>query len=102
MLNYIEYLNLPTRIAVTIVGLFLVIQIVGELLEFKGKVVPEAVKVRKYFARKNRERETLSKMTDLMDEYNQMAKTLVEVNRVLSEIDKHYSKDNISMRDEWI
>ena len=52
MLSYIEYLNLPAKVAIALVGLFLLLQIVGEVLELKGKVVPEFVKVRKYFKRK--------------------------------------------------
>ena len=51
MLNYIEYLNLPTKVGIALVGLFLIIQVVGELLEFKGKAVPEYIKIRNYFKR---------------------------------------------------
>lgn len=85
MLSYIEYLNLPSKVALTLVGVFLFLQIFGEILEFKGKIVPEFLKIRKYFARKKQERETLN-----------------NVNRLLSDIDKHYSKDNIAMRDKWM
>ena len=85
MLSYIEYLNLPSKVALTLVGVFLFLQILGEILEFKGKIVPEFLKIRKYFARKKKERETLN-----------------NVNRLLSDIDKHYSKDNIAMRDKWM
>ena len=102
MLNYLEYLNTPIKLTTFLIGVFLIIQIIGEILEFKGKVVPEFIKIRKYFARKKKERQALSQMTVLLDEYNNMSKTLVEVNRVLAEIDKHYSKDNIAMRDSWI
>lgn len=102
MLNYIEYLNTPTGIATILVGVFLCIQIIGELLEFKGKVVPEFLKVRKYFARKKKEKQALGQMIVLLEEHNQMSSTIKEVQRLLTEIDKHYSKDNITMRDEWM
>lgn len=102
MLSYIQYLNIPTKIAICLAGVFFAMQIIGELLELKGKVVPEFVKVRKYFARKKKERETLEQMTELLDEHRQMSKTIIEVNRLLNDIDKHYSKDNISMRDNWM
>jgi hypothetical protein len=102
MLNYLEYLNSPAKVTTLLAGVFVITQIVGEILEFKGKVVPEFIKIRKYFARKKKERQALSQMTALLDEHNQMAKTLVEVNRILAEIDKHYSKDNIAMRDGWM
>lgn len=102
MLNYIEYLNVPTKIAIILVGVFLVIQIIGEVLEFKGKVVPEFLKVRKYFARKKKERQAFGQMIEVIDEHRQMSQTLTEVNRLLKDIDKHYSKDNIAMRDNWM
>lgn len=102
MLNYIEYLGLPASIAIGLVSLFFILQIIGELLEFKGKVVPEFIKIRKYFARKKKESQALSQMTEILDDYKQMCQTLTEVNRLLNDIDKHYSRDNIEMRDNWM
>ena len=92
MINYIEFLNVPTKTAIALVGLFLVMQVIGEILEFKGKVVPEFVKVRKVFARKKQEKE-LAK---------EMHKTLEEVKQLFSELNAHYYTDNIRMRDAWI
>ena len=74
------------------IGAFLIMQLVGEFLEFKGKVVPEFVKVRKVFARRRKEREMMQKME----------KTLDQVQVTMDELNKHYSTDNIQMRDEWI
>ena len=51
MLDYIEYLNIPEKALLVLVSIFFVMQIIGELLEFKGKVVPEFFKIRKYFKR---------------------------------------------------
>ena len=102
MLNYIEYLHTPTKIAVILVGVFLITQVIGELLEFKGKVVPEFLKIRKFFARKKREKKALSSITGLLDEYSQMSKTIVDTQNLLSEVNKHYSEDNITMRNDWI
>ena len=102
MLNYLEYLNTPTGITTVLVGVFLCIQIVGELLECKGKVVPEFVKVRKYFARKKKERQALSKMTVLIEEHTEMSNTIADVKRLLTDINQHYSADNIAMRDGWM
>lgn len=101
-MDYIEYLNIPTKLAIALVSLFLIIQIIGELLELKGKTVPEFVKIRKYFNRKKKERQALSQMTILLDEHNEMSKTIIEVHRLLNDIDKHYSADNIAMRDGWM
>lgn len=89
MLNYIEYLKLPTQIAIALVGLILILNVIGELLEFKGKVVPEFMKIRKHFRnKKNEKKET--------------AETLKEVKKLLGEVNVHYSKDNITKRDDWM
>lgn len=92
MLNYLEYLNVPSKIAIALVVIFLGIQIIGEILEFKGKAVPEFVKIRKYFARKKLERETMKEIPE----------TLRKVQESLDAVNNHYSADNIAMRDEWI
>ena len=63
MISYIEYLNIPIALGLAIIGVFLIMQIVGEILEFKGKVVPEFIKIRKYFARKKQERQTMREMS---------------------------------------
>lgn len=102
MVNYIEFLKVPQNIGVLFVGILLVINFIGELLEFKGKVVPEFIKFRKYFVRKKKERTALAKMTVLLDEYQEMKTTISDVRRLLSDIDSHYSKDNIAMRDNWM
>lgn len=92
MINYIEFLNVPTKIAITIVGLFLVMQVVGEVLEFKGKVVPEFLKVRKFFSRRRQERQTMQEMPE----------TIQEVRELLHSVESHYGADNIAKRDEWM
>ena len=102
MINYVEFLNIPTKVALIIIAIFFGIQIVGELLEFKGKVVPEIFKIRKYFARKKKEKQALSQITTMLDEYKDTATTLSDVKVLLSDINTHYGKDNISMRDKWM
>ena len=93
MLAYLEYLsehiNLPTKIVIAIILLFAVMQIVGEVLEFIGKVVPEFFKIRKYFARKKQERIEISE-------------TLQQVKTLLNDVNEHYSTDNITKRDAWM
>lgn len=92
MLNYIEYLNLPTKMALILVGIFFILQIVGEILEFKGKIVPEFFKIRKYFIRKKQEREIIHQIPDV----------LKEMQKAFDDFNAHYSSDNIRMRNEWI
>ena len=92
MLNYIEYLNMPARVALILAGLFFMVQIVGEILEFKGKVVPEFIKIRKYFIRKKNDR----KMVE------EVSKTLNKIQTTFDNIETHYNADNITMRDAWM
>ena len=89
MLGYIEYLKLPATVAGIIVGIILVANLVGELLELKGKVVPEFMKIRKYFKRKREEK-------------REQAETLKEVKKLLADVNGHYSADNIFKRDAWM
>lgn len=92
MIDYIEFLNVPMTAALLIIGLFLIMQLIGEILEFKGKIVPEVMKVRKIFARRKREHKTME----------EVSVTLANVNKSLDEMNKHYSTDNIQMRDAWM
>lgn len=89
-------------VVVGLMILFGLLQGIGEILEFKGKVVPEVMKIRKFFNRKKNERAALSKMTDLLDEYQEMSQIIMETRRLFSDFDKHYSNDNIVMRDGWM
>ncbi len=85
----VEFLHIPLKIALVIIGIFFVLQIIGELLEFKGKVVPEFIKIRKYFARKKQQRK-------------EQDETLKNVQVLLSDVNGHYSADNIAKRDNWM
>lgn len=92
MHNYIEFFSMPENVVIALMIIFGVAQGIGELLELKGKVVPEYLKVRKYFKRKREERDAIKKVPE----------TLKNVEMLLSNVDNHYSKDNISMRDGWM
>lgn len=85
----INFLGIPMTIAVVLVCLFLILQVIGEILSFKGKIVPEFINIRKYFKRKK-------------DEKEEMTKTLNEVKQLLAEVNNHYSADNITKRNEWM
>jgi len=67
MIDYVEYLNLPVKAAIVLVIFFLLLQVVGEILEVKGKAVPEFAKVRKYFARKKMEREAIAELKTTLE-----------------------------------
>lgn len=64
-------------------------QVIGEILELKGKIVPEYLKVRKFFSRKKQEK-------------LQMAETLRQVQTLLNDVNQHYSEDNITKRNAWM
>lgn len=96
LIKAIEYLGIPTTIAIVIIALFLITQIIGELAEFMGKVVPEIFKIRKYFARKKKEK---AEMTKTLEE---ATKTLKAVKKRLDEINAHYDDDNITKRNDWM
>lgn len=89
MVSYLEYLDVPVKIGLFVIGCFLIMQIIGEFLEFKGKVVPEFLKVRKFFSRRKTERK-------------ETAQTLKEVKKLLGEVNVHYSADNIAKRNSWM
>ena len=92
MLNYIEYLNVPSQIAIALIAVLFVLQLIGEFLNFKGKAVPEIMSIRKYFARKKYERKVIRELPD----------TIQDLKNIVNNIDKHYNADNIFMRDKWI
>lgn len=89
LLKAIEWLGVPTTIGIVLVGLLLITQIIGEVSELLGKTVPEILKIRKIFVRKKREKEDT-------------AKTLAEVKQLLGDVNSHYSKDNITKRNDWM
>lgn len=89
MINYLEYLNVPLRVGLIIIGCILVMQLVIEFLNFKGKVVPEFLSVRKFFLRRKEKK-------------NEATETLKRVEKLLSEVNGHYSEDNITKRNNWM
>lgn len=130
MHNYIEYFKLPLWLVIGLMVIFGIMQGIGEFLEFKGKIVPEFMKVRKSFKRKKTEREAVSKLPELLEEHKvlmadnkqmmqdyktlveenkalsisncEMVKTIAESNDLMREIKEHYSADNIAKRDGWM
>ena len=92
MLNYIEYLNVPSQIAIALIAVLFVLQLIGEFLNFKGKAVPEIMSVRRYFARKRTERKVIRELPD----------TIQDLKNIVNNINEHYNADKISMRDKWI
>lgn len=89
MVSMVEFLGIPGIVAACIIGAILVIQVIGEIVEFFGKSVPELMKIRKYFKRKKQEK-------------IEQKETLAKVQQLLSDVNDHYSEDNIAKRDKWM
>lgn len=89
IIKAIEFLGIPATIAIVLVGLFLILQIIGELCELKGKIVPEFLKIRKYFKRKRQEKEDTKQM-------------IQDCKQALLEFNSHYSPANIAKRNNWM
>lgn len=85
IMDAIEYLGIPGTIGVVIIALFFIMQIIGEVAECTGKVVPEFLKIRKYFKRKREEEQ------EKMQTFKDMQKLL-----------KYYNGDNIAKRNAWM
>lgn len=102
MIALIEYLKIPSAVAVAVIAVFFVMQVIGEALSFKGKVVPEIMTLRKRFTRKKKEKEALRQLVELMPTLKEVPGTLSDVKTLLADVNAHYSKDNITMRDKWM
>jgi elongation factor P--beta-lysine ligase len=98
----LEYLNAPETVIAIILAFLVISNVIGEILEFKGKVVPEFIKMRKYFNRRKKERKAISKMAEMYKDFQDVPTTLEEVKTLLNNVDKHYSADNITMRNDWM
>lgn len=93
MHNYLEFFSgVPGWLLISLMLMFGVMQGIGEILEFKGKIVPEFMKIRKFFHRKREEKETMRRIPE----------TLRKVETLLNSVDQHYSTDNIAKRDKWM
>lgn len=89
IIKAIEFLGIPATIAIVLVGLFLILQIIGEFCELKGKIVPEFLKIRKYFKRKKQEKEDTKQM-------------MQDCKKALLEFNSHYNPESIAERNNWM
>lgn len=100
MLDYLkflnDYINVPAKLIAGVVILLLCLQLVGELLEFCGKVAPGFMKLRKQAKEKlEKERkrdELLAAATDALNKANQK----------LDEFTALYDNDNLNKRNIWM
>lgn len=100
--DYIDYFGASGKLVVVVVILFLVMQLIVEILKFKGVVVPEIISVRTRIEQRRKEKETIRQMADLLPTLSEVPEMLKNTGVLLGNVDKHYSDDNIRMRDGWI
>lgn len=89
LLKGIEYLGIPMTVAIVLVSIWLILHIIGFILDIKGKVLPEIINIRGYLRRKKEEKK---KHTELLE----------RLESKLDSFEKHYNKDNIAKRDNWM
>lgn len=92
MPDYLEMLELPAFIAAGIILIYCVMQLIGDFLTFKGKVVPEFMRVKHWLKKRKEARNALAHMPEIVD----------EVKTLLNDVNKHYSNDNIVKRNAWM
>ena len=100
MLEYIkflnDYINVPAKLIVGVAVLLLCLQLVGELLEFFGKVAPGFMKLRK---RAKEKREQERKRDELLAAATEV---LEKNNKKLDEFTALYDDDNMKKRNGWM
>lgn len=100
MLEYIkflnDYINVPAKLIVSVVILLLCLQLVGELLEFCGKVAPGFMKLRK------KAKEKLEKERKRDELLTAATEALKKANQKLDEFTALYDNDNLNKRNIWM
>lgn len=92
MVDYLKILELPAIIVAGIISVYVIMQMIGDILTFKGKVVPEFMRVKHWLKKRKEAREALANMPQVVD----------EVKSLLNDVNKHYSDDNIAQRNAWM
>lgn len=91
MLNYLDRLGISTTtgIGLILVVAFLIINIIGEILSFKGKVIPAFMRIISFYKAKKEKRIKQERLIQEMQE-------------LLKSFNEHYSNDNIQKRNSWM
>lgn len=111
LLEGIEFLGIPTLLAIILVGIYFV-------LDLKSKILPDVISLKRYFEkRKQKKAEELAEkmaqkqmFTDmqksLTEMKNNMDKSLADVKKSvddsISEMKSHYSPEKLAERDAWM
>lgn len=89
METLLEFFKITGPWAGILLGAYLLLNIIGEICEKKNKIVPEFMKIRKYFKRKKQEKKD-------------QAQLMVDMRAVIDEFNSHYTEDNLAQRNCWM
>lgn len=85
--------GVPTIIVSIVIGVFLVMQVTGEIIEWCGKTAPVWLKLRKILTKKRDERIAKEQARD---------NALVEATTVIKTFNQHYDPQHIQERNDWM
>lgn len=88
-INALEYLGVPMIIIACALALLFILNILGSIFDFYGKVWPKIIN----FRRRCREKK---------EEKNKQAILLEDVKAALDEMKSHYSPERLAERDAWM
>ena len=109
--------GVPGIIILSVICIFGILQVIGEVTEAFGKTVPTVLKIRKYFIkRKTAKQEKLARelaikeaLENIQIKESEFNRVLAEVKiqnedvkQLLTEVNLHYSSDNIKQRNKWM
>lgn len=85
--------GVPTVVMSIVIGLFVFMQVTGEIIEWCGKTAPTWLKLRKLITRKRDERRQKEQARDA---------ALVEATQVIKTFNEHYDPKHIKERNDWM
>ena len=100
LLQYLEHLKAPGWLIIGILALLVIANVIGTILDLKGKVVPEYMNIRGYFRRKKAEKNALQHLPDIVVKFQDFDMTKLQ--STIQEFNSHYNTDNINKRDAWM
>lgn len=85
----LTYLGVPMIVIACALALLFMLNVLGSIFDFYGKVWPKIIN----FRRRRREKK---------EEKEEMVKTIQECKQIIANFNAHYNADNISQRDNWM
>ncbi len=89
MQGFLEFFKITGPWAAGLLGFWVVLNIIGEICEKQNKIVPVFMRIVSHMKQRKKEKQKQKEL-------------LVDVKTLLDDVNKHYSDDNITKRDEWM